>query len=284
MVRRARVEYSGAMYHVIHRGNNRENVFKHPKDKDYLMEQLRKSVAVDGVDLFAYVIMSNHYHLTLRTCTEPLNKVMHRINTRYAMYYNQAAERTGHVFEGRYKAIPVQSEKYLISLVRYIHRNPVRAGICLNVRDYPWSSDHLYRKMEPGFVEIGLLLDMLSGNRKMSVQKYNLLMEQDDDYAPGELTLTEKNNPEGRNKAKKYDGGRMPLDEILMETGVDREEFELIKRGSRMRRLTMAKESYARNAWDQGYSLEEIARHICISAVAVHKYINRTGMRNKLKS
>lgn len=72
MGRRARVEYPGVLYHVIQRGNNRENVFESPEDKIFLIEQMRKSVAVDGIELFAYVIMSNHYHLAFRTCTEPL--------------------------------------------------------------------------------------------------------------------------------------------------------------------------------------------------------------------
>lgn len=275
MVRRARMEYPGALYHVIQRGNNREDVFERPKDKDYLIEQLRKSVTVDGIELFAYVIMSNHYHFALRTCVEPLRKVMHRINTKYGFYYNHAMERTGHVFEGRYKAIPVHDENYLISLVRYIHRNPVRAGICKRVWDYPWSSDRFYRKMEPGFVEFNILLDILSGDKKKSVQKYSLMMEQDDDYTPEEFIIRENSNPEERNKAGEYPGGRKLLDEILMKTVVDRDYFELIKRGSRMRMLTPFKEEYAKTAWDQGYSMEEIARHICISATAVSKYINR---------
>ncbi|MFZ5646948.1 MAG: REP-associated tyrosine transposase [Bacillota bacterium] len=273
MVRRARVEYPGAVYHVIQRGNNRENVFERPEYKEYLVDQFRKSVAVDGIELFAYVVMGNHFHLALRTCAEPLRKVMHRINTRYSLYYNRVMERTGHVFEGRYKAIPVDNEKYLISLVKYIHRNPVRAGICPAVRDYPWSGDRFYREMESGFVEIRLLLDMLSVDRAKSVREYSILMEQDDNYSQEDVT--QKKSPEGSEKPKKYATGRKPLNEILMETGVAREDFELIKRGSRLRRLSAAKETYAKTAWEQGYSLEEIARYICISAVAVYKYVNR---------
>lgn len=270
------MEYPGALYHVIQRGNNREHVFERPEDKEFLIEQLKKSVAVDGVELYAYVVMSNHYHLAFRTCVEPLRKVMHRINTRYGLYYNRATERTGHIFEGRYKAIPVQNEGYLISLIRYIHRNPVRAGICLNIQDYPWSSDRFYRKQETSFVETGLLLDIISGGRKQSVQNYSQFMEQDDDHpVTEEFSVPKNENPEGRDQAIKKSGGRKSLDEILTETGINREEFELIKKGCRMRKYSAAKETYAKKAFNEGYSMAEIACHISVSAVAVFKYINK---------
>ena len=103
--------------------------------------------------------------------------------------------------------------------------NPVRTAICISVKDYPWSSDRFYRKMESGFVEFGLLLDMLSANSKQSVRKYSQLMEQDDNYVPEKLTTTENTSPEGLNQSKEINGGRRPLDEILMDTGINGEEL-----------------------------------------------------------
>ena len=276
MARGARVEYPGALFHVIQRGNNKEHIFERSEDKEYLIEQLRKSVAVDGMELYAYVVMSNHYHLALRTCVEPLRKVMHRINTRYGLYYNRAIERTGHVFEGRYKAISVENERYLISLIRYIHQNPVRAGICSKIQDYHWSSDRFYRMLENSFVETGLLLEIISGGGLKSVQKYNLFMDQEDDQPINvKLTLPKNKDQECKNEAPKSYGGKKPLDQILTETGVNQEELELIKRGCRIRRLTATKEKYAKKAFNEGYSMEEIASYIRVSAVTVFKYINR---------
>ena len=275
MARRLRVEYPGAVYHVIQRGNNRENVFERPDEKYYLIEQFRKAVDTDGVELFAYVVMSNHYHLALRTSSEPLHKVMHRINTKYGMYYNKVMGNSGHVFEGRYKAIPVQDDKYLISLVKYIHSNPVRAGLCSNVQDYLWSSDHCYRKMETGFIEFGLLLNILSGDREKSVREYDILMSQDDDSGCEAVIYGGHVKPEMPDEEKKQITGRKPLDEILKEVANDKGEYESIKKGSRMRRFTNAKETYAKSAWEQGYSMQEIARHINVSATAVFRYINR---------
>jgi len=274
LARRLRVEYPGAMYHVIQRGNNRENVFERPEEKYHLIEQFRKVVEVDDVELFAYVVMSNHYHLALRTSSEPLNKVMHRINTKFGMYYNKSMVRSGHVFEGRYKAILVKDDKYLISLVRYIHRNPVRAGLCSNVQDYLWSSDNYYRNMEPGFIEFRLLLDILYWDRGKSVREYDILMSQDDDSGYEAVIDTGDVSSEIPVEEKKQITERKSLDEILREAASDKGEYEFIKNGSRMRRFTSTKAAYAKSAWERGYSMQEIACHINVSATAVFKYIN----------
>jgi len=277
LARRLRIEYPGALYHVIQRGNNKENVFECSEDKYYLIEYFRKAVELDGIELFAYVIMSNHYHLALRTSSEPLNKVMHRINTKYGIYYNKAMVRSGHVFEGRYKAILIQNDSYLISLVRYIHRNPVKAGVCSNVRDYLWSSDRCYREMETGFIKSRLFLEMLSEDNEKSLKEYDALMSQDDDsdYDYEAAINTVHVKPELANKNKKLITGRKPLDEILRESTNDMDEYESIKRGSRLRSFTQAKVTYAKSACEQGYSMQEIARHINVSATAVFKYINK---------
>lgn len=273
MARKLRVEYPGAMYHVIQRGNNKERVFERPEDKYVLIEQLRKAVAVDEVELFAYVVMNNHYHLALRTLSIPLNKVMHRINTKYSMFHNKAMGRTGHVFDGRYKSILIQDEKYLLSLVKYIHRNPVRAGLCSNVRDYTWSSDCYYRKTEPGFIEISLLLDILSEHRVKSIKEYDLFMSQDDSSDCEALIKTDSANPKNSVGEQKIITRRKSLDEILMESVSDRTEYEYILNSSRMRRFFNTKTAYAKSAWEQGYSMQEIASYINVSVAAVFKYL-----------
>ncbi|MEA1960832.1 MAG: transposase [Bacillota bacterium] len=94
MARRQRLEYSDAIYHVIQRGNNKEYIFDTSEDKEYLIECLQRAVDVDGVEIFAYVVMSNHYHIALRSEQESLSKVMHRINTRYSVWYNRKRERS----------------------------------------------------------------------------------------------------------------------------------------------------------------------------------------------
>lgn len=139
MGRKPRVEYAGAIYHVIQRGNNREYIFDTDEDKLFLLKEIERRKASAGFKIYGYVMMGNHYHLILQMGDEPLSNLMHLINSSYGRYYNRKRAHTGHVFEGRYKAIPIQSEQYLLAVIRYVHRNPVLAGICRQVNQYKWS-------------------------------------------------------------------------------------------------------------------------------------------------
>ncbi|MEW6183308.1 MAG: transposase, partial [Bacillota bacterium] len=114
MGRKPRIEYEDAVYHVIQRGNNREHIFEKDHDKQYIVKQIEQSKRGLGFRLFGYVVMGNHYHLLLQTQQKPLNNIMHRINGNYGRYYNLKYRRSGHVFQGRYKAILVQDERYVL--------------------------------------------------------------------------------------------------------------------------------------------------------------------------
>jgi REP element-mobilizing transposase RayT len=262
------------MYHVIQRGNNREFIFIMPEHKEYLLEQLRHAVNVDGLDIFAYVIMNNHFHLAVRTNKEPLSKVMHRLNTRFSRYYNRERGRTGHVFESRYKAVPIENERYLLAVVRYIHRNPVRAGLCAGVADYKWSSDADYRGEGSGFVHTKQLLDILDDDPGRAFKKYVLLMEQDDDKDWENVSFIGRESFALKVEPRQAVPTRKRLDEILMASGVNMEEFAQIKSGSRKRSLVPYKVWYAREALAQGYTLQEIGENIRISSVAVYKLLS----------
>jgi len=274
LARKPRIEYPGALYHVIQRGDNREHIFERPEHKDQVIDQLRKIVLVDGIELFAYVIMSNHFHLALRTNTEPLSRVMHRVNTHYSMYYNRTGNRSGHVFQGRYQAIPVHDEKYLLSLITYIHQNPVRAGIVEHAADYRWSSDRHYRQMEPGFIAFEIIFKHLSGHRKDYLREYNLLMKKDVDLDWPDVTGAIAPDFDERSE-KPVVPNRRPLKDVLMAVVDDQEEYELIKKGSRIRKLTSSKVQFAKTAMEHGYSMREIARYIGVSPVAICKYMNK---------
>lgn len=277
MGRKPRVEYAGAIYHVIQRGNNREYIFDLDEDKLFLLREVEKRKVNTGFLLYGYVVMGNHYHLVLQTGEYPLSKVMHFINGSYGRYYNLSRGRTGHVFEGRYKAIPVQDERYLLAVLRYVHRNPVVAGICRRVAGYRWSSDHFYRKNLKQFVDIDLLLDMLSNDRKKAITQYIDFMEQEDalDYekldALGDDTFTLQNRPPKEKPIRKN------LEQILKETGISPLEFDLIKKGSRKRNLIPYKAAYVREAIKYQYTLKEIGANIGISSVAVAKLMSVAG-------
>ncbi|MBF0458283.1 MAG: transposase [Nitrospirae bacterium] len=140
MGRPIRIEYSGALYHIISRGNEKSAIFTDDPDRFVFLKMLKEYHERFGILIHSYVLMDNHYHLILETPLGNLLKVMHGLNGRYTGYYNRRHSRVGHLFQGRYKGIIVDKDEYLVSLSRYIHLNPVRAGIVDKPEDYKWSS------------------------------------------------------------------------------------------------------------------------------------------------
>lgn len=277
MGRKPRVEYEGAFYHVAQRGNNREFIYLTPQYRDFMVELLRNAVEVDGLEVFAYVIMSNHYHLLIRTSGDPLHKVMHRMNTRYAKWYNSERERTGPVFESRYKAILIQHEAYLLQVAKYIHRNPVRAKLCNHPWEYLWSSDGYYRQNNPAnkFVNSSFILSMLASNYQEAIKEYSILVETPGDEDLEDLAFLGDENFALIAEPKRAVPFKKSLDEILIDVGVDMEQYRLIKSGSRKRMLQTYKLAYIQEAIKQGYTFEEIGKNIGISASGIGKCLER---------
>ncbi|MEW6585020.1 MAG: transposase [Nitrospirota bacterium] len=144
MARPLRVEYEGAFYHILSRGNRAEFIFAEDKDKEYFLRILQRVVEKYGIELYAYCIMGNHYHLLMGTPHGTLSKVMHIVQSSYGSYQQRERGWIGHVFAGRYKSLCVEKEGYLLELSRYIHLNPVRAKIVKEPEEYLWSSYRFY--------------------------------------------------------------------------------------------------------------------------------------------
>ncbi|HMP76408.1 MAG TPA: transposase [Kiritimatiellia bacterium] len=149
MPRKPRVLFEGALYHVTSRGNARQVIFHHDGDRERFVEQLGDRAATFGVVVHAFVLMDNHYHLLVRTPRGNLNRFMQCLNTSYALYSRYKHRRPGHVFQGRYKALVVAEEAYLLRLTRYIHLNPIKTAkwrkapaneVVSHLRKYRWSS------------------------------------------------------------------------------------------------------------------------------------------------
>ena len=140
MARPLRVEFAGALYHVTARGNALENIYGDDVDRQAFLSLLK--TAVDRYDWYchAYCLMDNHYHLLIETNRPSLSDGMKLLNGSYTQYVNRRHQRVGHVFQGRFKAILVQKETYLLELARYIALNPVRARMVRSAKDWPWSS------------------------------------------------------------------------------------------------------------------------------------------------
>jgi REP element-mobilizing transposase RayT len=144
MARRPRVFARGLLYHVIARGNHQEPVFLGPADYHAYLTRLARYGSEHGVVLHAYCLMPNHVHLLVQVGEVPLGRFMQPLQQSYTQRFNRLYEKAGHLFQGRYRAIVCDRESYLLSLVRYIHLNPVRAGLAPTPGDYAYSSHRTY--------------------------------------------------------------------------------------------------------------------------------------------
>jgi len=140
MARPLRIEFPGALYHITARGNAREDIYADDNDRVTFLKLLENVCNRHDWYCHAYCLMSNHYHLLIETGTPSLSKGMKYLNGTYTQTYNRTHQRVGHVFQGRYKAILVEKDSYLLELSRYIVLNPVRAQMVGSARDWKWSS------------------------------------------------------------------------------------------------------------------------------------------------
>ena len=178
MARALRAEYEGAFYHVTSRGNDRNRIFFNKTDYEKFKAYLEEGINKFGYRLHAYVLMSNHYHLLLETPNANLSKIMHYLNGSYTAYINKKRDRSGHLFQGRFKAILIQKDSYLLELSRYIHLNPVKAGMVEKPQDYIYSSYKSYIEVkEDSIVNRELILSMISKKRKEAFSKYRAFVE-----------------------------------------------------------------------------------------------------------
>jgi len=144
MPRKPRLHVPGGLYHVILRGNDRQDVFFTPADPSYFYELLSEGVIRFGYRVHAFCLMTNHVHLALQAGETPLSVGLQNLSFRYTRHVNKTQKRVGHVFQGRYKAVLVDQDAYGLALVRYIHLNPVRAKMVRQPGAYRWSSHRAY--------------------------------------------------------------------------------------------------------------------------------------------
>lgn len=180
MGRPLRIEYAGAVYHITSRGNERRDIFLDDEDRITFLRILKDYHDRFGILIHSYVLMGNHYHLILETPKGNLLKVMHGINSRYTAYFNRRHNRAGHLYQGRYKAIIIDRDNYLIPLSRYVHLNPVKANIVQMPEQYKWSSypGYIGKSKEDAWIEYSWVLSKFSENRKKAGNKYKEYVEE----------------------------------------------------------------------------------------------------------
>ncbi|MHB1392170.1 MAG: transposase [Clostridia bacterium] len=270
-----REEYKGGIYHVIARGNNKEYIFKESIDKGYFIKQLKECSETMGYRVYGYVLMDNHYHIIVQTLDKKLQEIMHQINNKYSKYFNGKYKRVGHVFQGRYKAVLVQDERYMLKLLRYVHQNPVRARISKLAEDYKWSSDIYYRKDINSFINTKIIFDMLDKDTASAIQKYKEFMDEPEETNYSKLDAIGEEAYVVLCSSRKEEKRRKRLDEILIETGIAMEDYNLVKAGSRKRRLTEYKIKYIRAAKEQHYTYIEIGKNIGMTDSGVQHILDK---------
>jgi len=166
MPRRPRIHVPGGYYHVILRGNHRQDIFYTEDDRLRLDGFIADALEPTGVRIHAYCWMTNHIHMLCQVSDQPLGRFMQRIGTRYARAVQRQVPTTGHLFENRYYSVIVDADAYFRQLLRYIHLNPVRAGLVADPSEYPWSSQRAYLDMAASpWLEVDFGLSMFGADR-----------------------------------------------------------------------------------------------------------------------
>lgn len=182
MPRQARLDVPGALHHIIVRGIDRGKIFKDDKDKEKFIERLGEKIVEGKCSVYAWVLMDNHIHILFKSGKKGISEVMRRLLTWYAIYFNHRHRRTGHLFENRYKSILCEEDRYLMALARYLHLNPVRAGIIKTIEEldrYPWSGHSaIIGKRKHKWMDTEYILYQFADKRKTSRRKYREFIEE----------------------------------------------------------------------------------------------------------
>ena len=173
MARKPRLHYPGAFYHVILRGNAGQDIFFLKKDRGRFFSLLQEGIERYEFRVHAYCLMTNHIHLALQVGDVTLSRIMQNVSFRYTRYINRSRKQVGHLFQGRYKALLIDADSYLLELVRYIHNNPVRAGQSKTAEGYLWSSHRVYLgKVKAPWLTTEWILSQFAENRKRAVELF----------------------------------------------------------------------------------------------------------------
>lgn len=314
MARPLRIQYPGAWYHVTSRGNEKAAIFKVDEDRLKFLSLLGEKSKELNVEVHCYCMKKNHFHLILRTPLANLNRFMQRFNTAYIMYFNKKHDRVGHLYQGRYKAILVDADSYLMELSRYVHLNPVRGerfkDISLEekieiLERYPWSSYHAYsRGEEVSFLHTEMILGMIGGKGRDRFNRYRQfvlngltetsespLKEQKARSVLGSESFVEwvyREHVKGKEDEKEYSkihelAPLVTIEDIAREVAAvfRLKKEELFKKRSRIvgRQVLM---ELSRHYMSPRLSLREIADELGVSVAALHQ--SRERLQNLLRN
>jgi REP element-mobilizing transposase RayT len=173
-----RIEFAGALHHVTSRGAARAAIYDDTLDREVFLDLFADAVERHEWRCHAYCLMTNHFHLLVETTAPTLAVGMQQLNSKYARAFNRRHGRPGHLFESRYRTIFVERESHLLEVARYVVLNPVRAGVCAEAGDWPWSSYRATAGAEevPPFLTVDWLLGQLAPDPRRAKTRYRRLV------------------------------------------------------------------------------------------------------------
>jgi len=184
MPRTAREKSETGIYHVIARGINRQDIFHDDEDRKRYLETLKRITVENFSKVFGYCIMSNHIHLIIKEGEAGISQLMKRLGASYAYWYNLKYQRTGHVFQDRFKSENVEDDRYLLTVVRYIHLNPVKAAIVNKPEEYIWSSCRAYYGCPEyllDLTQVSLVLDLFASQKEQAIENMRMFEAEDNE-------------------------------------------------------------------------------------------------------
>jgi len=224
MPRTSRQHSSTGVYHVMMRGNGKSDIFIDNEDRYKFLDILYNKKELSEYSLYAYCLMSNHVHLLIKENVESLSQCLKRINISYACYFNKKYERIGHFFQDRYRSECIETDSYLLSALRYIHNNPVKAKIAMGPGDYSWSSYNIYLDIVKDLylIDKDEILSLFSKNKRNAMLSFASFSDQDagDCFIDYSDDVAKYVTIHGINEAEKY------TKDFLMEHNIAFDEIK----------------------------------------------------------
>lgn len=184
MARKPRRRSESRIYHVVVRGINKQIIFESNDDRYQLLSTLKRFIDKDKFVLYGYCLMDNHVHLLIQELEDDISTAMKRIFSSYVLWYNKKYERSGHLFQERFKSEPVETDSYFMITLRYIHQNPIKAGICNQLLDYKWTSYREYIT-KPIIIDTKMCLDLFSIDEDRAIDLFvEFMNETNEDSFP----------------------------------------------------------------------------------------------------
>ena len=281
MARQKRLNLPGAIYHVITRGLNGADLFKENTDKEEFLRWLKLALDKTACQCYSWALMNNHIHLLIRTSETSLSEFVRKALTGYAKYFNRRYQRKGYVYQNRYKSILCQEDAYLLELVRYIHLNPVRAGIVKTFAEldhYPWTGHSAFAgKIEREFQSVGEILLRFGPDKNQAVIGYRKFIQDgwDTGHRQDLMGYGIKRSAIGWGGDSKSNHSQVPWrgDERIL--GDEKFVQEAIRRA---KEIMIKREKYQRAGW----SLDQLAKRVCKLMSVSAADLQKKGRKNQI--